>query len=307
MTASLGLLAAFALDVAFGEPPSTIHPVAWMGRAIARGKTWALATKDRVDQLGRGAVVALFVPAVSAALAFAAMRAAEASPALSIALTALLLKPMFALRALRDAAFVVRNAVAKGDLSAARRGLASLCSRDAAALDDEALVAATIESVAENTSDSVVAPLFYFALFGVPGAAFYRAANTIDAMMGYHGKLEYAGKAGARLDDLLNLVPARITAALLVLAGAVTGGEVRRGLAMWRRDAARTESPNAGRPMATMAGLLGVRLAKEGHYALGDARRPLTTERITRAWRIASGACLLAVGIAAYVAEVIRD
>jgi adenosylcobinamide-phosphate synthase len=213
---------------------------------------------------------------------------------------------MFAVRALRDAAFALRDALALGDIARARLDLGSLCSRSADALDEEALVAATVESVAENTSDSVVAPLFFFACFGLPGAVFYRAANTVDSMMGYHGKLEYAGKAGARLDDLLNLIPARITAALLLVAGALAGADVRRGLRVLWRDGGRTESPNAGRPMAAMAGLLGVRLFKQGHYELGDACQTLRAEHITAAWRIASLASLFALVLAATTAVLVR-
>jgi adenosylcobinamide-phosphate synthase len=170
-----------------------------------------------------------------------------------------------------------------------------LCSRSPDDLDAPALIAATVESIAENASDSLVAPLLFFAFFGVPGAVFYRVANTQDAMMGYHGRLEYAGKVAARLDDLLNLVPARMTALLLLLAGALQGADVRRGLGVLLRDGARTESPNAGRPMSAMAGLLGVRLEKQGCYALGDADRALDTRHITAAWRIVSAASLMAL------------
>jgi adenosylcobinamide-phosphate synthase len=123
--------------------------------------------------------------------------------------------------------------------------------------------------------------------------------NTLDAMIGYHGRFEYVGKTAARLDDLLNLFPARLTALLLLLAGALAGADARRGFAILRRDGARTESPNAGRPMATMAGLLGLRLEKSNHYALGDACREPRTSDITTAWRIVSiasvGALFLAV------------
>jgi adenosylcobinamide-phosphate synthase len=207
------------------------------------------------------------------------------------------LKPMFAARSLREAAFAVRDALDRDDLESARRALGSLCSRRADTLDAEELVAATIESVAENTSDSVVAPLLFFACGGVPAAIFYRCVNTLDAMVGYRGRLEYAGKASARLDDLLNLVPARVTGVLLLAAGALTGQSARGGARILLRDARRTESPNAGWPMATMAGLLGVRLVKVDHYALGDADRPLTTAQITAAWRVTSVASVLAVGL----------
>jgi adenosylcobinamide-phosphate synthase len=294
----LAVVAAFAIDAAFGEPPNALHPVAWMGSLIARGRAWALRG-DKAAQLLKGAVVALVVPALSAALAYALIRGVAPYRVAAVVVTALALKSTFAVRALREAAFRVRDRLDGGNLPGARVALQSLCSRDASCLDERALVAATVESVAENTSDSVVAPLFYFACLGVPGAAFYRAANTIDAMMGYHGELEWAGKVGARLDDVLCFVPARLTALLFVVAGALTGGDVRRGVTVWRRDAARTESPNAGRPMATMAGLLGVRLDKPGHYALGDDTRPLATVDITRAWRIAWIASTLSAGLAA--------
>ena len=156
-----------------------------------------------------------------------------------------------------------------------------------------------MESVAENASDSAVAPLLFWAVLGVPGAVAYRAVNTLDARVGYRGRHEWLGKASARLDDLLNLVPARVTAALLLVAGLACGADARRGLAVLRRDGARTESPNAGRPMAAMAGLLGVRLEKVGQYQLGDPIRPVTGETIFAAWRIAWLAALAAAALAA--------
>jgi adenosylcobinamide-phosphate synthase len=175
--------------------------------------------------------------------------------------------------------------------------LASLCSRDPAALDAGQLAAAATESLAENASDSFVAPLFYYALLGVPGAIGYRAVNTLDAMIGYRGRYEYLGKAAARLDDVLNWIPARITAALLVVAGALTGRDAAGGWRVLRRDGGRTASPNAGRPMAAMAGLLGVALDKPGHYRLGDGPAP-TAAAIAAAWRVVTVAAALAAAAA---------
>jgi adenosylcobinamide-phosphate synthase len=209
------------------------------------------------------------------------------------------LKATFALTALGRAAREVGRALACGDLDAARAGLRSLCSRDPFSLDEPELVAGAVESVAENASDSFVAPLVFFVLFGVPGAIAYRAINTLDAVVGYHGPYEYVGKASARLDDLANLVPARLTAALLLLAGALLGKEIGRGLATWRRDARRTESPNAGRPMAAMAGLLRVRLSKPGHYTLGEPIEPLDAGKIAEAWRVVRMASALNVVLVA--------
>jgi adenosylcobinamide-phosphate synthase len=298
VSAALALLIAVALDRTFGEPPNVVHPVAWMGAAIACGRDWALRA-SHTGQFVRGALVALVIPTVCAAFAFVLARFAGRWTLLSVVATALLLKPLFAIRALRDAAFLVRDALAAGDVVLARAQLASLCSRNAGDLDAQALIAATVESIAENASDSIVAPLFYFALAGLPGAAFYRAGNTLDAMIGYRGRYEWVGKTAARLDDLLNLLPARLTALLFLLVAPIAGGNVRRGATTLWRDGGRTESPNAGRPMATMAGLLGVRLEKCDHYALGTATRPLEGSDITRAWRIVSGAAYASAALSA--------
>ena len=289
MSAALALLSAVALDGAFGEPPNAVHPVAWMGSAIAWRRDWALRPVW-IGQFVRGTVVALTLPLVCAALAWLAAQVVSRWALVSVLATALLLKPLFAIRALRDAAFLVRDALAADDVNLARSQLASLCSRNAADLEPPALIAATVESIAENASDSIVAPFFYFALAGLPGAAFYRAGNTLDAMVGYRGRYEWVGKTAARLDDVLNLLPARLTSLLFLLVAPLSGANLRRGAATLWRDGARTESPNAGRPMAAMAGLLGIQLEKRGHYALGDATRPIEASDITRAWRIAASA-----------------
>jgi adenosylcobinamide-phosphate synthase len=311
---ALGALAAALLfDEALGEPPAAVHPVVWMGRVVALGERLSPA-RGRLAQLLAGGAMAVGIPAAFAGAAWALDRWLRTFGLVGAIVCGVALKPTFALRALGAEARGVRDAVARGDIQAGRARLRALCSRDASALDGEALVAATVESVAENASDSFVAPLFWFALFGLAGAVFYRAVNTLDAMIGYHGRYEWLGKASARLDDALNWIPARATAALLLVSGAAVGrgaaasetvrrwaaaGEtvrldVRRGARILRRDASRTESPNAGRPMAAMAGLLGVELAKAGHYRLGDAVHPLEPHTIDRAWRAVRGVALLA-------------
>ncbi|KYF85670.1 cobalamin biosynthesis protein CobD [Sorangium cellulosum] len=300
MTAAAALLVAVALDLACGEPPARVHPVVWMGAAINAMKRRA-PTGGRAAELLWGALMALAVPSLFAALGAGLAALIDPHPVFRFTLLGLFLKPTFALGALRDAALGVRDALATGDVPAARDALRSLCSRDPSELDEPALVAASIESVAENASDSFVAPLFYFALFGLPGALFYRAVNTLDAMVGYHGRYEYLGKASARLDDALNFVPARLTALFLLAAGWLRGADARRGLAVLLRDGGRTESPNAGRPMAAMAGLLQVELEKRGHYRLGDPAAPLRRELIDEACRIVVLAALLfaaALGVA---------
>jgi adenosylcobinamide-phosphate synthase len=294
------LVAAVVWDHWFGEPPARAHPVVWMGqligaceRRVRRGSKYA--------ELAQGAAIALAVPLLFAGAAQWLLVRLEAQPWLRFVVAVWLLKSTFAVRALGQAAQAVGRALARGDLAAAREGLRSLCSRDPSALEAEAVAAGAVESVAENASDSIVAPLFFLALFGVPGAIAYRAVNTLDAMIGYHGRQEYVGKTAARLDDLLNLIPARLTAGLLLVAGELGGYDHVRGWRILRRDGGRTESPNAGRPMAAMAGLLGVQLEKAGHYRLGDPERPVGAETVSAACRIVSGAAWIALAVAAVV------
>lgn len=279
------LLAALAVDVLLGEPPNALHPVVWMGKLIGaferrlpRGKPWL--------ELCGGTIVTVLVPLAFAGGSWALLQQLQRWPVVHFVTSVWLLKSSFAFRGLGRAAFGVRDALARGDVPAARYALRSLCSRDPSTLDEPLLVAASVESVAENTSDSVVAPLFYYALLGIPGAIAYRAINTLDSMIGYHGRFEYIGKVAARLDDVLNYVPARLTAALLLIGGLLARCDARGGWRMWRRDGGKTESPNAGQPMATMAGLLGVQLEKIDHYKLGDAGAPLAGAQIERAWRV---------------------
>jgi len=291
------LCAALAIDVLYGELPARVHPVIWMGRLI-RGVERRLPASGRWPQLLGGAALALFVPLACVVACLGVALMLRPLPVLGWLWHVLVLTAMFALRALGDAARAVSSALESQDLAAARFALRSLCSRDPSELDSQDLIGASIESVAENASDSVLAPLFYYVLLGLPGAVFYRAVNTLDAMVGYRGRYEFLGKASARLDDVLNYLPARLTAALLLLAGTLLRKDVARGVAIWRRDAATTESPNAGRPMAAMAGLLGVRLEKAGQYRLGDADEALTPGHIGTAWRIVQ----LAGGAAALLA-----
>lgn len=294
------LAVALALDVVLGEPPNALHPVVWMGKLTSVLERLA-PHRDPAGQLVAGALIALVVPLGFAAATALLVGELHAWPLVGFVATALLVKTTFAIRGLGAAARAMRDALAAGDLSRARFALRSLCSRDPSTLDEPLLVAATVESVAENTSDSFVAPLFYYVLFGLPGAIAYRAVNTLDAMIGYRGRYEYLGKAAARLDDLLNLIPARLTALLLLAAGALCRADVREGWRVLCRDGHTTESPNAGRPMAVMAGLLRVRLEKIGHYRLGDASEPVTREKLDVAWRIVVVCAALAAAIAVIV------
>lgn len=288
---ALVLIAALLLDRFVGEYPNRWHPVVWMGTSI-RALERRAPMVGRALPFGWGLGMALAVPAAWAALGLGVE--ALAWPLVEGVLAALLLKACLAHQALGAAGLEVAAALEAGDLPRARHGLRSLCSRDPSALGPAELAAGATESLAENASDSVVAPIFWYALLGLPGVTFYRAANTMDAMVGYRGRYEWLGKAPARLDDLLNVVPARLTAVLLVLGGLFTGADVARGLRTGWRDRYATASPNAGWPMATMAGLLGVELNKPGVYTLGAGGAPAEAATIRQAWRIVQVA--MAVG-----------
>jgi adenosylcobinamide-phosphate synthase len=287
---------AVAVDLLLGDPRNALHPVAWMGRGIGLGRR-VLCRGGRVRLVVAGAVVTLAVAslagATGAAVTLLAARLGAATPLVEGAALSLLLS----LRGLVTAAQAVAQPLGAGDLDAARVAVAfHLVSRPTAALAPDEVASAAVESIAENLTDALVAPVCFYLVFGLAGAAAYRAVNTADAMIGYReGALEWFGKVAARLDDALNFVPARL-AALGVVAAAVAAGEDPRGaVRILRRDGARTASPNAGRTMAAMAGALGLTLAKRDAYRLGEGR-PATADDVARAVRVIVWAAGLTLG-----------
>ena len=279
------LLIAFAIDHFFGEPPARLHPVVWMGNAL----NWAAANvlpKPATDEnlpdfpsfiAGASVWIALgaLILIVISSLQWAVLLLPDVWAAL---LLGLLLKPLFAWRMLRREVQAVEAAL-QTSLEAGRARLSMLVSRDTTALTEAQVRESAIETLAENLNDSVIAPIFWFVLFGLPGAAVYRFANTADAMWGYNGvyrgrNWEWAGKWTARSDDVLSWLPARITAALLWL---VSGFKVSGFWSRLRHEAIKTPSPNSGWPMATMALVLNIQLSKPDVYTLnasGSAPNP---------------------------------
>ena len=274
------LLIALALDLALGEPANFWHPVAWLGKLISLEVKCA-PRGGKFKQLAFGIVMVLItLGAITAPIYFLVIYLHKINWLIYIAVAGLLLKFTFSLRGLRQAATMVKNSLAQNNLAQARISLRSLVSRDTANLDENQVMAATIESTAENSCDSFVAPLLYFMLFGVTGALAYRIINTFDAMVGYHGKWEYVGRFAARLDDVANFIPARLTSLLIVLAAWLCK---RNMLQAWRiilRDHKKTQSPNAGWTMSAIAGALGIQLEKTGHYKLGDNHHSLSLDTV---------------------------
>jgi adenosylcobinamide-phosphate synthase len=294
------LTIALILDAVLGEPSASYHPVVWIGRLVAVLESRA-PRASRGRALIAGGVTTVVTVAATIALSSTAERLlGRQSLVARLLVGGALLKPTFAVRELFAAAERVRVALAADDLPAARTALRSLVSRDVQALDRPLVAAAAVESLSENASDAIVAPWLAYLVAGLPGAYAYRAINTLDAMIGYHGRYEYYGKCAAHLDDLVNLVPARLTAALIVLGAGPGGGAPRQALAIARRDHRRTASPNAGWPMSAMAGAIGVELQKVDHYCLGEPEHAVGPSDIQAAQHVVTvGLSIgLAIGLA---------
>ena len=298
---ALALLLALLLDVMLGEPPNRLHPTVWIGNTVSLAERIAPGPQSAPAlQMMAGGVMALLIPTLWGAAAWAVgFGLMHLHPLAYLAVVAVLLKTTFSVRMLHRVAADIGRILSSGDVAEARRQMSALVSRDTSQLTVGQMAAGAIESVAENITDSIVGPLLAFALFGLPGAVAYRAINTLDSMVGYHGRYEYLGKASARLDDLVNLIPARFTAGLLWLATAALPG--MSSAQSWRIMLAhrgRTESPNAGWTMAAMAGGLRVTLEKVGHYRLGDPAPEPEPSHISGAVRALYVTTALGAGVA---------
>ena len=300
------LLMAFAIDHFFGEPPARLHPVVWMGN----GLNWAAANvlpKSATDEnmpdyksflAGAGVwiTVAALILIVTCSLQWVIFQLPAMWAAL---LLGLLLKPLFAWRMLRCEVQAVETALQQS-LEAGRTRLSMLVSRDTTTLTEAQIRESAIETLAENLNDSVIAPIFWFVLLGLPGAAVYRFANTADAMWGYKGvyrsrNWEWAGKWAARADDLLSWLPARITAALLWLA---SGFQVNAFWSRLRQEAAKTPSPNSGWPMTSMTLLLNIQLSKPDVYTLNPSGNAPNAPDTLKSIKLSSKATLAGIFIA---------
>ncbi|MER7250200.1 cobalamin biosynthesis protein [Kribbella sp. NPDC000426] len=296
----LGILLGFAADRAFGDP-RRFHPVAGFGRTASR-----LERRLYSDSRVAGAVHAAILVGATTVLGFAVERLTSKHPILHTAATAAATWTVLGARSLEREAETMAELLEDKDIPAARDRLSHLCARDATDLEADELARATVESIAENTSDACVAPLIWGGVLGIPGLLGYRAANTLDAMVGYRSpKYENFGWASARLDDVVNLVPARVCA---VLTG-IAAGRPRAATAVWKRDAAKHPSPNAGPVEASFAGALGLTLGGTNDYGsyqedrgtLGDGPAPAVAD-VRRTAALARRVGVAAVALAAITA-----
>jgi len=298
---AVGLLVGYGLDAVFGDP-RRFHPVAGFGTAAGSLERRLYAPNRRAGAVFAATAVGLPVLAGLAASALTRRR-----PIARATLVAAATWTVLGGRTLRREATIMAGHLERADLPAARGRLNHLCGRDPSALDEPELARATVESVAENTSDAVVAPLLWGGLAGLPGLLGYRAANTLDAMVG-HRSTRYArfGTPAARLDDVLNLAPSRLTGLLTIGVAPIAGGSRAEALRVWRRDRNDHPSPNAGQCESAMAGALGVRLGGRNVYfgrsetrpLLGDGPRPVAAD-LRGAGRISGTVGLAAAALAA--------
>ena len=288
----------FVLDALFGDPAWLPHPVVFMGRAIARLEGFLrprLPKTPRGEVLG-GAIVAFCLPVGTLVFTGAVCRgAARLHPLLGLAVQMFWCAQALAARGLVQESTNVYKELIKPDLPAARRAVSRIVGRDTAALTAEGVTKAAVETVAENASDGVIAPLFYMLLGGAPLALTYKAINTMDSMLGYKNeRYLYFGRVPAKLDDAANYIPSRLAGLLWVAAAAFTHNDAKGAWKIWRRDRRRHASPNSAQTESACAGALGVQLAGPAYYfgqyypklTIGDALRPIEPEDILRANRM---------------------
>ena len=295
---SLIAMAAFFLDTVLGDPQTRWHPVAVLGRLIAflEKLLYPLRGSD-AQKFAMGSLLTLLVLCISYAFADGLLLAARQLPVawgaevVSVILLYFCISPRMLAKAGQD----IYALLVKGDIAAAREHVGYIVGRDTAELDEADAARAAIETVAENTVDGVIAPLFFFALGGAPLAVLYRAANTMDSMLGYKNeRYLYFGRMAARVDDVLNFVPARITGILFVMAAFLLGYDGRNALNILVRDAAGHPSPNGGHAEAPVAGALHIRLGGVNYYFgerhfrayMGDAHMEITAKHILGAIRL---------------------
>jgi adenosylcobinamide-phosphate synthase len=291
MILSLNILFAFIMDLVWGDPPSLPHPIRWMGNAIARWEPSFRALDANLT--GRGVIFAVVMIGSTWCLAFLLLQAAQAfSPVFGALIEILMVYFCLATRSLYDAAQAVGKALRRNDLGDARRRVAMIVGRETDRLDEEGVRRAAVETVAENLVDGIVAPLFYAVMGGGPLAMAYKMVNTLDSMIGYKNECyRDFGKAAARLDDVANWLPARLTVPLVALAAAFLNGRWLSAFVLAWRDGQKHTSPNAGLSEAAFAGVLAVRLGGPNRYHgvmvakpwIGAAFGPVRAGDITRA------------------------
>ena len=259
---------ALLLDFLIGDPKTKYHPTAWIGKLIAVLVPFTRNNSPKKELFGGILIVFVVVAIVSTLLValdfgISLLTIDIVSLVVSIVVGSILLKTTIAIRGMQKHALAVVDALEKDDLDSARNHLSMIVKRNTKHLDKNHISSAVLESVSENTVDGITGPLFYYAIFGLPGAFVYRAINTIDSMVGYKTSLfRNIGWFGANCDTILNYIPSRLTGLVMILSALILGYNWKESFYIMRRDGKKLESPNAGFPIAALAGALGTKLEK---------------------------------------------
>ena len=294
---------ALLLDFLIGDPKTKYHPTAWIGKLIAVLVPFSRNNSPKKELFGGILIVFTVVVIVSTllvALDFGInlLTIDIVSLVVSIVVGSILLKTTIAIRGMQKHALSVVDALEKDDLDSARNHLSMIVKRNTKDLDKNHISSAVLESVSENTVDGVTGPLFYYAIFGLPGAFVYRAINTIDSMIGYKTSLfRNIGWFGANCDTILNYIPSRLTGLVMILSALILGYNWKESFYIMKRDGRKLESPNAGFPIAALAGALGTKLEKINYYAVGDGNIEFTKSHIISAIRLMKVSSILFCGL----------
>ena len=313
------VLAGFLLDLLLGDPYWMPHPVRWMGAAIVRLERLLrrLFPDTPRGRRAAGVVLAILLPLLAFGLSLGILLLCGlVSPWLRFAVETFWCYQVVATKALRVESTKVRRELERGDLPAARRAVSMIVGRDTDCLTEEGVAKAAVETVAENSSDGVIAPLFYLAIGGAPLGLCYKAVNTLDSMVGYkNDKYLDFGRASAKMDDVWNFVPARLAALVTVLASFLCGLDGKNGWRIFRRDRKKSASPNSAQTESVYAGALGLQLLGDAVYfgktvhkaSIGEPLRAIAPRDIARANRLlyVSAACFLILSLAARAAVVL--
>ncbi len=294
---------ALGLDFVFGDPRSRYHPTAWIGTLIAKLTPLAKNQNEYVEKLGGIFVVSITVGVVVTLLlildtGISLLTTDWLTLVVSIIIGVILLKSTIAIRGMERYALAVVDSLEQDNLDSAREKLSMIVKRNTKNLDKNHVISGVLESISENTVDGITGPLFYYALFGLPGAFVYRIVNTADSMIGYKTDIfKNIGWFGATCDTILNYIPSRLTGLVMIISAAILQNNWKESYKIMIRDGKKTESPNAGYPMAALAGALDTKFEKINHYKLGDGEIILTKEHVNSALTMMKLTSVLFFGI----------
>ena len=294
---------AILLDLVFGDPKNRYHPTAWIGMLIGTITTRMKNENYTVEKVG-GIFIVLIPVCISVIILFGLnfsidlISVESLSILISIISGIVLFKMTIAIKGMERHALAVLDSIQKNDLTQARTNLSMIVKRNTKNLDKNHILSGTLESLSENIVDGITGPMFYFAIFGLPGAFVYRIVNTVDSMVGYKTQMfKNLGWFGANCDNVLNYIPSRLTGLTIVLGSMLLGHDWKNCYEIFKRDGKKTDSPNAGYPMAAFAGALGTKFEKLEHYSLGTGEYEITSKKVKDAISLMKVTSLLFFGI----------